>query len=274
MFPAGFDSDGQMYSNMRFGDFPHYAPTKKWAGKDELFTGWMLLSYRKPATASSTLENFEPRNVTDENPRTFWAAQANKPGQWLTIDLGGEYVANAVQVNFADYKSNLFASGASVYTQFRVHSSTDGKTWALIADLTSEKRDRPNAYIELPRPVKARYIKYEHVFVASANLAISDIRVFGHGNGAAPATPGDVIARRDTDPRNTFITWTAVPGAVGYNVLWGIGKDKLYQTYQRFADQGTTLEIRALNLGQDYWFALEAFDENGVSKVSEPVHVN
>jgi xylan 1,4-beta-xylosidase len=34
------------------------------------------------------------------------------------------------------------------------------------------------------------------------------------------------------------------------------------------------LEIRALTAGQDYWFAVEAFDENGVSKVSEPVHVH
>jgi xylan 1,4-beta-xylosidase len=29
MFPAGFDKDGQLYSNTRFGDFPHYLPTKK-----------------------------------------------------------------------------------------------------------------------------------------------------------------------------------------------------------------------------------------------------
>ncbi len=55
----------------------------------------------------------------------------------------------------------------------------DGLHWELLADLTGEKRDRPNAYIELPKPVKTRYIKYEHVYVAAHNLAISDIRVFG-----------------------------------------------------------------------------------------------
>lgn len=32
-----------------------------------------------------------------------------------------------------------------------------------------------------------------------------------------------------------------------------------------FADQGETLEIRALTVGQDYYFVIEAFDENGVS---------
>ena len=65
----------------------------------------------------------------------------------------------------------------------------------------------------------------------------------------------------------------AVLGAVGYNVLWGIAPDRLYQTYQRFADRGTILELRALTVGQPYWFAVEAFDEHGVSRRSEPVEV-
>src|SRR5687767_9187435 len=53
IFPAGFDPDGQMFASTRFGDFPHYLPTRKWTRPNELFTGWMLLSYRKPVTASS-----------------------------------------------------------------------------------------------------------------------------------------------------------------------------------------------------------------------------
>ncbi|MDQ3258471.1 MAG: discoidin domain-containing protein [Acidobacteriota bacterium] len=76
----------------------------------------------------------------------------------------------ALQVNFTDYKSNIFNSDSTVYTQFKMYSSLDGKKWNTIADLTHEKRDRPNAYIELPQPVKSRYIKYEHVYVASPNL--------------------------------------------------------------------------------------------------------
>lgn len=78
---------------------------------------------------------------------------------------------------------------------------------------------------------------------------------------------------RATCRRNAFIRWTPVPGAVGYNVLWGIGRDKLYQTYQRWADVPTELELRALIVSQDYWFAVEAFDERGVSRVTAPVYV-
>ena len=70
-----------------------------------------------------------------------------------------------------------------------------------------------------------------------------------------------------------MITWKPVRGVVGYNVRWGISPAKLYQTYQRFADQGTTLELRALTAGQAYWAAIESFDKNGVSTLSAAVQI-
>jgi hypothetical protein len=157
--------------------------------------------------------------------------------------------------------------------QFRMYHSPDGKNWQLLVDLAQEKQDRPNAYIELPKPVKTRYIKFEHVYVPTPNLAVSDIRVFGNGYGKAPKSPAGLKALRQQDARNANITWKQVPGAIGYNILWGIGKDKLYQTYQVWAEEGNTLELRALTLGQDYYFAIEAFNENGVSAVSKAVYV-
>ena len=257
----------------RFGDFPHLLPTRKWDNKDELFTGWMLLSYRKHCASSSVRNPYSAANVTDENPRTFWLANSNKAGEWLMIDLERPYEVDAVQVNYTDYQSGIFASDTNVYTQFKLHHSLDGKQWDVMADLTNEKRDRPNAYIELPKPIRARYLKFEHIYVASPNLAISDIRVFGRGDGEPPRTPANLTVRRDTDARNAFISWAEVPGAVGYNILWGISDDKLYQTYQVFADQGSKLELRALTVDQDYSFAIESFNESGVSKASPPLHI-
>lgn len=273
MFPAGFDQDDQMFSNTRFGDLPHRLPTKKWTHKDELFTGWMLLSYKKPVMASSTRDTFNVAKITDENPRTFWVAKRHLPGEWVTIDLGKVYDVNALQVNYTDYQSNIYDNDTTkVYTQFKIYHSADGKQWEKIVDLTNEKkRDRPNAYMELAKAVKTRYIKYEHVYVGSPNLAISDIRIFGRGSGHAPKTPDKFEVRRDDDPRNAFVSWRKVPGATGYNILWGIKKDKLYQTYQVFGDQPSTLEVRALSKGVDYYFAIEAFNENGVSPMSDPL---
>ena len=43
--------------------------------------------------------------------------------------------------------------------------------------------------------------------------------------------------------------------------------------YQRFADERTTLDLRALTVGQGYWVAIESFDENGVSALSAAVPI-
>jgi len=275
MFPAGFDQDGLMFASTRFGDFPQRLPTKKWDKAEELFTGWMLLSYRKPVVASSTVYPFTAANVTDENPRTFWLADTNRAGEQLTVDLARICEVSAVQVNFTDYKSGLFESGPEVYTQFVIESSVDGQSWAELANTGNERRDRPNAYFELTEPKRARYIRYKHGHVGSPHLAISDLRVFGRGEGEAlPKAPENIRARRDSDRRNAFVTWNDVPGAVGYNIRWGIQPDKLYQTYQVFADGRTELEIRALTLGQSYCFAIETFNEAGVSPLSAIVRID
>ncbi len=273
MFPAGFDDDGQMFSNTRFGDLPHYLPTYKWQSKDELFAGWMLLSYKKPVFTSSEKDTFSVNKVVDENIRTYWIAKENKPGEWITIDLQNEYSVKAIQVNYTDYKSSIFKSDTSVYTQFKIYTSIDNKKWEKAIDLSNEKHDRPNAYVELNNPIQARYVKYEHIYVASENLAISDFRVFGNGNDATPTAPKNLTAVRDSDERNVFLKWDQVKNVTGYNIRWGIAKDKLYQTYQVFADRDPELEIRALNLGQDYYFAIESFNENGVSPLSETVYI-
>jgi hypothetical protein len=274
LHPAGFDKDGQMYVDTRFGDFPHWLPTKARRSTDETFTGWMLLSYRKPVTASSTRDSFPARNITDENPRTFWVAANNRPGESLAIDLGRAYDVRAIQVNYADYKSGKYGTDSTVYTTFRISTSDNGHDWKAVADLAHQRRrDRPNAYIELPTPTRARFVRYEHGHVGAANLAISDIRVFGNGDGPPPATPAGLAATRDRDERNATISWQPVPDVVGYNVRWGIAPTKLYETYQRFSDQGTTLELRALTVGQSYYVAIESFDENGVSRLSAAIPI-
>lgn len=269
MFPGGFDNDGLMFSDTRFGDFPHYIPDKKWNTTKELFTDWMLLSYKKKVLSSSTLENYSANNLTDENPRTFWVAEKNNSDQWLVLDLGKICTVNALQINYTDFQNNIYKSDSTVYTQFKIYSSVDNDKWELITDLINERHDRPNAYIEFPLPVSARFIKYEHVYVASKNLAISDIRIFGNDNGTFPDTPEHFSVKRDSDRRNVFIKWDPVTDAVGYNILWGIKPEKLYETYQVFADRPTEIELRALTVDQEYYFAIEAFDESGVSELSE-----
>ncbi|VXC92388.1 family 43 glycosylhydrolase [Sphingomonas sp. AX6] len=278
LFPTKFFDDGQMMASSRFGDFPHVMPTEKIDDLDSLFTGWMLLSYRKPMTASSTLGEFAASRAADEDPRTFWVAENKEVGQTLTIDLGVAKTLRAVQVNFADYKAGRYADAPDIYTEFRLEHSVDGKTWAPLADTGPERRDRANAYLQLPAPVDARYVRYVHGHVGAAHLAISDLRVFGNAEGRAPAVPQGVGAVRGEDTRNATIRWRKVPGAVGYNIRWGIRPDRLGLTYQLWADElgddaVLQKELRALTVGQGYHVAVEAFNETGVSRLSRTVAI-
>jgi hypothetical protein len=277
LFPAAFSDDGQMSVSTRFADFPHYMPTAMVKNPEDLFTGWMLLSYRKRATASSVLvtttpQRFAPAWVTDEDPRTFWVAASNEKGQTLTVDLGARKTLRAVQVNFADYLSGRFRDAPDIYTEFALESSLDGKQWRPLAATGPDRRDRPNAYFQLPAPVSARYVRYVHGHVGAAHLAISDLRVFGDAGGSAPGAPRGVKAVR-LEARSMTVSWRPVAGAVGYNVRWGVRPDRLNLAYQVFADRGTSLDLRALSAGVDYFVAVETFDENGVSAPSEPVTV-
>jgi hypothetical protein len=74
------------------------------------------------------------------------------------------------------------------------------------------------------------------------------------------------------------VRWARVPGAVGYNIRFGIRPERLTQTYQLWADElgsGGVLqkELRSLNRGVPYYAAVEAFDESGVSKLSRVVAI-
>ena len=181
-----------------------------------------------------------------------------------------------MQVDFADYQSGRFADAPDIYTDFLLQASIDGQHWQEIARTEPPRRDRPNAYFELPHPVRARFIRYVHGHVGAANLAISDIRVFGNADGPPPASPDRVSARRDHDQRDAIIQWAKVPGAVGYNIRFGIRPDRLTLTHQLWADElGNSVilskELRSLNAGVHYWIAVEAFNESGVSKLSRAI---
>lgn len=277
VFPAHFWPDGQMSVSTRFGDFPRLIPDGQVADPDSLFAGWMLLSYRKTASATSSLAEHGPANAVDENPRSFWVAANSRPGETLTIDLGGPRMLRAVQVNFADYRAGRFADAPDIYTEFALEASTDGRGWHEIARTEPPRRDRANAYLELAKPVRARFVRYVHGHIGGAHLAIADLRVFGTADGPAPHAPARFVARRDADERNATVTFTPVEGAVGYNIRWGVRPDRLTLTYQIFADStpGRTgrLALRSLNAGVRYWAAIEAFNESGVSRLNGPVAI-
>lgn len=266
MFPTFFDEDGVMYSDTYFGDYPHYSPDQvSRQTTSGGFRGWMLLSYGKPVKASSQLESYPVENVTDENLKTFWVAGKNDDKQWVEIGLEEVSDVYALQLNFFDYEETGFwGRMPNLRQRYLVEASVDGARWRVLVDYRNSFRDAPHNYIELDQPIEARYIRYRHHYVPGKNLAMGNIRVFGLGRGKKPATVKGFTVVREADERNVRISWKAVKGAQGYNVLWGVAPDKLYSSWMVYGDN--SLDLRALTVGQKYYFAIEAFNENGISQ--------
>ena len=269
MFPAYFDKDGLMYSNTRFGDYPRYAPAvPELAGE---FRGWMLLSYKTPVKASSHAGNYTPNFIVDESVKTFWLAEKNDNQQWVEIDLVNPGKVYAVQVNYHDHQSDMYGRIPGLYHRYEIVGSMDGKNWTTIVDRKNSFKDVPNDYVELSTPQTFRFIRYKNIHVPTPHLSISGLRVFGLGQGKTPVVPKNFSVSRQIDRRDALIKWEKQPNSQGYNVLWGIAPDKLYNSWLVY-DQAELL-LKSLSVDQVYYFALESFNENGVSTRSKVIKV-
>jgi len=273
LFPTFFDKDGEMYVYTGFGDFPFKVPTKKISNPEELFPQWMLLSYNKSVEVSSEMPNHPKSYAANEDIRTYWSAQTGNKGEWISMDLQKECTVNAVQINYAENETKLFGRNPDIYYQYLLEYSTDNKTWKTLADKTQSKTDVPHDYIELKTPIKARYIKLTNYKVPSGTFALAGLRVFGNGGGKAPSEVKNLSLKRSvTDRCVVDLNWAKIPGAIGYNIRYGIRKDKLYQNYQVIGVDSLT--IRSLNGLQKYYFTIDAFNENGLSKGKNIVELN
>lgn len=273
LFPTFFDKDGEMYVYTGFGDFPFKVPSKKISDPEELFPGWMLLSYNKPVEVSSELPNHPKTYAANEDIRTFWSAKTGDKGEWISMDLQNECTVNAIQINYAENDTKLFGRQPEIYYQYLLEYSSDGKTWKTLADKTQNRTDVPHDYIELAKPVKARYIKLTNYKVPGGTFAIAGLRVFGNGGGKIPSEVKNLsLKRSETDRCVVDLNWTKTPGVVGYNIRYGTQKDKLYQNYQVFGIESVT--IRSLNALQKYYFTIDAFNENGIVKGKNIIELN
>lgn len=281
IFPAGFDDDGVLYCNQNFGDYPVVMPKGPIDPWNDAFAGWMLQSLGAEVTASSSLEGHAPSMVVDEEIRTWWVAGSADAGEWVQLDLGSQRTISAVQVNLADHELATIAPETTdglelpgeyraLYagvrpTEFVVEVSEDGQDWVAVLDTRGADAERPHAFEAFVDPVRARFVRLTvDRMPFGGPAAVSGLRVFGLGDGAAPPRVMPTAVR--TSEMSAHLSWPAADGAQGYNVRYGIEPDKLYHSWLLYGQE--SLELPNLNAGVDYWVAVDSFNENGITEGS------
>ncbi len=271
IWPAGFDADGELFCNQRYGDWPMEIEEGKIDPWKE--PKWYLLSYGKRAEASSFTEGREPERALDENVQTWWQAASARGGEWLQADLGNVFTVNAVQINFADDGIDIPVPGQirgttqaryieekDYVTRWKLEGSMDGEHYFMIEDKSQATTDLPHDFVVREEGFRARFLKLTVLEVPYRQApCISGLRVFGVGKGAKPEKPEfEAVRENDLDMRVNILA----ADATGYNILWGSSPDKLYHSYMVFE---RSKRIGALVKGREYYVRVDAFNENGIT---------
>lgn len=271
IWPAGFDADGELFCNQRYGDWPMAAEGDPWRSP-----AWMLLSAGKKVTASSFVDGHEPGRATEENVRSWWRAASENRSEWLQIDLGQVFDVHAIQINFADDHIDIPCPGRIVggsqaryieerdlTTQWKLTGSIDGKNWFVIEDKSDAKTDLSHDFILREEGFRARFLRLTDMAVPYGQRpCVSGLRVFGLGQGEKPAVPS-FTARRDSDLDMT-VSIEAQENTLGYNILFGNSPEKLYHSYMTF--RAGNQRVGALIKGRNYFVRVDAFNENGITE--------
>lgn len=269
LWKAGFDEDDELYCDQRFGDWVH-------AVEDAPFKAprWMLLSYQKPCTVSSSPE--DAKNITDENIRALWQS-AEQQGT-VILDLEKVCTVHAVQLNFGDNfgsvslpargEEEMKAHGRYIDDEkfplrWYLEYSEDGAQWQMWEDHRSAEDDRAHPLLVNEEGISLRYLRLTVTEMPySQNACLAGIRVFGVCGCPAPAPASNVRLSLEEDGEGFFAEWQG--SAMGYNVLWGHTPEKLYHCYQVLGS--SKANVRALVKGRPCYVRIDAFGEGGVTE--------
>ncbi len=272
IWPSGVDAEGELFCNQRYGDWPVAVSGEKqnpWENPK-----WYLLSYKKPATASSAEDGKGAELISNEDCRNWWRATSNQPGEWVQLDLEEAMDVHAIQINFADDTIDIpcpgeivgttqarYIDGADHLTRYLLEGSLDGNEYFVIEDKREANTDLTHDFLVREEGVQVRYLKLT-VFATAYDqpACISGLRVFGVGNGKKPSAPKFTV-KRDNDLEMTVEMKSE--GAVGYNVLWGASPEKLYHSWMTFDE---VQKIPSLIKGREYFVRVDAFNENGITE--------
>ena len=145
-------------------------------------------------------------------------------------------------------------------TRWLLEGSIDGQDYFVIEDKRQADTDLPHDLVVKEKGIHARFIRLTvETLPYHQTACVSGLRVFGLAHSELPDQASEVKLTRigDLDLR---VEWQGK--ATGYVVNWGHSADKLYHSYQVFAN---SVKIGALVKGQEVYVRVDSFNESGIT---------
>ena len=273
IWKAGFDQDGELFCNQRYGDWPIAVDEKTennlWKAPD-----WYLLSYKKKIRASSEMTGKEAALAVNEDATNWWQSKTAKESV-LELDLEKVYDVRAVQINFADDKIDIpipgeiqgarFIDGEDHVTRWKLEGSANGCDYEVMEDKSETDTDLPHDLVVRETGIQVRFLRltiYEVPY--GQKPCVSGFRVFGIGDGEKPGET-EFTVQRSADGLDMIVSAKA-ENATGYNILWGHRKEKLYHSYLVYGEKLEEKRIGALVKESGYYVRVDTFNENGITE--------
>lgn len=180
LFPVGIDANGDVFG-LAQRDVPQFAPGAKTSPERGNEAGWLPVSVRTIASASSVAPGQTADYAMDDSCRTWWQPAAADQSPSLTIDLKTVYDVAAVRVMWAepglDYAKNVVPGSV----KYRVLAQEKkGDDWNVVAlDASDNATDLLIDYRAFAM-VRARRLKLEILSApAGMNLGVLEFTAFG-----------------------------------------------------------------------------------------------
>lgn len=179
LYPIGIDEDGELYG-VPYRDVPLWAPGISNDPCNNNETGYLPVSVRTIATASSCAEGRTADYAIDDYCRSWWEPSAEDSAKELIVDFKNIYFIAAVRLMWAepnlDHRNGICPGAVKyqIYTQPR-----KGDKWDLLVDCSSNEEDYLIDYKTFDL-TKSRRIKLVVLGAApGAKIGVSEITVFG-----------------------------------------------------------------------------------------------
>jgi hypothetical protein len=148
-------------SLLQYAASPDFKPTTEILldGNLPAFSRESTLARLAPKMSASTEhENFWAINAADNNPDTYWHSNWNPPEPALPHSLIIE-LKQPLTVRGFLYTPRKDCDHGRI-SRYRIHASSDGKSWNAITEGTFENSDKPQT-VRLGNPTTARFFKLE-----------------------------------------------------------------------------------------------------------------